>query len=90
MNVYTFVYGIQEEAHRFAYLNSQSGKLKTLTRSSLENIPGIGKKKAKLLLSAMTLSDLKLASEEQLCAIRGISAKDAAAIYAYFRKLNNE
>ena len=90
MNVYTFIYGIQEEAHRFAYLNSQSGKLKTLTRSSLENIPGIGKKKAKLLLAAMTLSDLKLASEDQLSAIRGISKKDAAEIYAYFRKLNNE
>ena len=90
MNVYTFVYNIQEEAHRFAYLNSQSGKLKSLKRSSLENIPGIGEKKARLLLAAMTLTDMRLASPEELAAIKGISKKDAENIYAYFRQLDEE
>lgn len=87
--VYAFVYNIQEEAHRFAYLNSQNSKLKSLTRSSLENIPGIGKKKAKLLLSAMTLSELKLAAAEELEKIRGISRKDAENITEYFRKIGS-
>ncbi len=90
MNVYTFVYNIQEEAHRFAYLNSQGGKLKSLTRSSLEDIPGIGKKKAKLLLAAMPLAELRIASEDALIAIAGISRRDAANIYAYFRELENK
>lgn len=87
--VYAFVYNIQEEAHRFAYLNSQNSKLKSLTRSSLENIPGIGKKKAKLLLSAMTLSELKLAAAEEVEKIRGISRKDAENITEYFRKIGS-
>ena len=56
-------------------------------KSSLEAIDGIGKKKAKLLLSAMSLSDLKIASEEELSAIDGISKKDAKNIYEYFRKI---
>lgn len=88
--VYAFVYNIQEEAHRFAYLSSQNSKLKSLTKSSLENIPGIGKKKAKLLLSAMTLSELRLADAEELEKISGISKKDAANIYEYFKNLGNE
>ncbi len=89
-NVYAFVYNIQEEAHRFAYLNSQSSKLKSLTKSSLENIPGIGKKKAKLLLSAMSLSDLKIAEISELEKIKGISKKDAESIYEYFKNIGNE
>jgi excinuclease ABC subunit C len=84
MNVYNLVFTIQEEAHRFAYLTSQSGKRKSLTRSSLENIRGIGKKKAKLLLSAMTLRELSVASTKELANIDGISAKDAENIYTYF------
>ena len=89
-NVYTFVYNIQEEAHRFAYLNSQSSKLRSLTRSSLEDIPGIGKKKAKLLISAMTLADLKIAKKEELENIKGISKKDAESIYNYFKNIGSE
>ena len=87
MNVYAFVYNIQEEAHRFAYLNSQNSKLKSLTSSSLEEIEGIGKKKAKILLSAMSISDIKIASEDELKAIKGISEKDAKNIYEYYRKI---
>ena len=89
-NVYTLVYNIQEEAHRFAYLNSQNSKLKSLTKSSLEKIPGIGKKKAKLLLSAMPLSNLKIASKEKLEEIPGISKKDAGNIYEYFKNIGSE
>lgn len=87
MNVYAFVYNIQEEAHRFAYLNSQNSKLKSLTASSLEKIKGIGKKKAKLLLSAMSISDIKIADWEELKKINGISEKDAKNIYEYYRSV---
>ena len=90
MNVYAFVYNLQEEAHRFAYLNSQSSKLKSLTSSSLEKIDGIGKKKAKLLLGAMNISDIKIASEDELKKIKGISEKDAKNIYEYYRKVGKE
>ncbi len=89
-NVYAFIYNIQEEAHRFAYINSQSSKLKSLTKSSLEKIPGIGKKKAKLLLSAIPFSDLKTANAENIEKIKGISKKDAENIYEYFKNIANE
>ena len=90
VDVYAFVYNIQEEAHRFAYLNSQNSKLKSMTRSSLENIPGIGEKKAKALLKAMSLSDIKIATAEDLEKIDGIGKKDAASIYEYFRSVGND
>ena len=69
---------------------SQNSKLKNMTRSSLEKIPGIGEKKAKALLKAMSLSDIRIASEEELERIDGIGKKDAAAIYGYFRSIENE
>ncbi len=86
MNVYTFIYNLQEEAHRFALKHSTGSKTKSLTKSSLEKIPGIGEKKAKLLLSAMPLAKIKKASVEEIEKIRGISRKDAEAIYNYFNK----
>ena len=83
--VYGFVYNIQEEAHRFAVKNASGAKTKTLTHSSLEKIEGIGPKKAKALLGAMTLSELREADEEKLRGVSGISAADAKRIYEYFK-----
>ena len=82
--VYSFVYNLQEEAHRFAVKHSSGAKRKTLTKSSLENISGIGEKKAKALLSAMSLSQIRCATEEELSKITGISKKDAEAIRSYY------
>ncbi len=86
MNVYAFIYNLQKEAHRFAYKGSQGAKRKALTHSSLEKIEGIGEKKAKLLLSAMTLSEIRFASACDLEKIKGISEKDARNIEAYFKE----
>ena len=85
MGVYTFVYNLQEEAHRFAVKNSQKAKTRTLTHSSLERIEGIGPKKAKALLSNMTLSEIRHATEEELSAVRGIGDGDAKRIVEYFK-----
>ena len=82
--VYAFVYNLQEEAHRFAVKSSQSAKIKTMTRSSLENIKGIGERKARALLSAMPLGKIRTASAEELRRIKGISASDAENIVSYF------
>ena len=86
MNVYTFVYNIQEEAHRFALKHSSGGKRKSLTRSSLEKITGIGPAKAKLLLAAMPLAKIKTAGVKELSSVKGISERDAEAIHDYFNK----
>ena len=84
-DVYAFIYNLQEEAHRFAVKSSQKAKTKTLTKSSLERIEGIGPAKAKKLLSAMPLSKIRVAEIDELRKI-GISEKDAESIYKYYRK----
>ena len=86
MNVYTFIYNLQEEAHRFALKHSSKDKSKKLTRSSLTKISGIGEKKAKILLDTMPYAKIKTASVKELSEIKGISKKDAEAIYEYFHK----
>ena len=86
-DVYAFVYNLQEEAHRFAVKSSQRAKTKTLTHSSLEKIRGIGAAKARALLSAMPLSVIRVASVEELSAVRGISERDAKEIHEYFRSV---
>lgn len=85
--VYVLIYKIQEEAHRIAVSSVMRAKSKTLTRSSLEKIPGIGPAKAKRLLAAFgSLRALSDADEKTLAAVRGISACDAGAIAAYFEE----
>ena len=84
--VYTFIYNLQEEAHRFAYKSSQNAKIKTMTTSTLERIDGIGPKKAKALLAAMPMARIKKASEDEIAAVRGISRPDAERIYKYYHK----
>ena len=86
MNVYTFIYNLQEEAHRFALKHSSNDKTKKLTRSSLTKIPGIGEKKAKALLDAMPYAKIKTASVKELSEIKGVSVKDAEAIHEYFNE----
>ena len=83
--VYTFIYKLQEEAHRFAVKGTMASKTKTLTHSSLEKIEGIGHAKAKKLLAAMSLSEIRVASEEKLSSIAGISAENAHAIATYYK-----
>lgn len=85
--IFTLIYKIQEEVHRFTVGKTLHQKRATLKRSSLEKIDGIGPAKAKNLLGAFgTLSALRQASEEQIAAVAGISNKDAQNVYLYFRQ----
>lgn len=91
MDVFRFVYGIQEEVHRYTVGRMMQAKRKTLKTSTLEAIPGIGQAKAKLLLSAMgSLTAVKKAQTADLSAIPGISTSDAERIYTYFRTDKNK
>ena len=83
--VYSFIYKIQEEAHRFAVKGTMTSKTKTLTRSSLEKIEGIGPAKAKRLLAQMPLSEIRVASEEKLASVKGITKENARAIANYYK-----
>ena len=83
--VFMLLYRIQEEVHRYTVSRMDAAKRKTLKTSSLEKIPGIGAVKAKKLLGALGgLGAIKQASVEQLAAVKGISERDAKAVYEYF------
>ena len=84
-SVFQFVYGLQEEVHRYSVSRMDSAKRKTLKRSVLEDIDGIGPAKAKKYMKAAgTLAAIKNASQDELEKM-GINAKDAAAIAEYFK-----
>lgn len=85
--IYMLIYKIQEEVHRYTVSRMDAAKRKTLTSSTLTRIKGIGDTKAKKLLSHFgSISALKAASEDEICAVKGVSRSDAAAIAEYFAK----
>lgn len=80
--VYSLVYRIQEEVHRFTVGKMEHAKRKTLSTSSLTRISGIGPAKAKKLLAAFGgMGALRRATEAEISAVSGISKKDAAEVY---------
>ena len=86
-DVFSLIYRIQEEVHRYTVGRMTQAKRKTVKSSSLTKINGIGDAKAKKLLSAFGgLAALKQASRDEIAAVPGISGKDADSIVAYFEK----
>lgn len=86
-SVFVFVYKLQEEVHRFSVSKMDTAKRKTLKRYSLENIDGIGKNKAKAIMSHFkTLAVLKKANVEEISQVKGIGSKDAEKIYMYLKE----
>lgn len=86
-DIFSLIYRIQEEVHRYTYGRMDQAKRKTVKTSSLTKIDGIGDAKAKKLLAAFGgLAGVKAASEEELARVSGISRRDAEAITRYFAK----
>ncbi len=85
--VYGLVYTMQEEAHRFAVKSVRRAKSKSLRHTALLEIPGIGPKKAQLLLAHYgSLARVKRADAGSLAAVPGIGEADARRIAAHFEK----
>ena len=84
-DLFSLIYRIQEEVHRYTVKCMENAKLKTLTTSTLTDIEGIGEVKAKKLLLAFDgLRAIREASVDELAEVKGISARDAEAIYAHY------
>lgn len=65
---------VRDEAHRFGLRHYRQRHKKTLTRSSLEDIPGVGRTTAeKLLKTFKSVSRLRQASEEEVAHVVGAS-----------------
>lgn len=84
--VFSFIYKLQEEVHRFTVSRMSKAKSRTLRHSVLEAVPGIGPAKAAVLLRAMgTVKAVKEATEDELAAVAGISRADAQSIVRYYQ-----
>lgn len=76
---------LRDEAHRFALAYHRQQRKLRQQASVLEEIPGLGKQRQKLLMEAFrSLARIQMATEEQLAQVPGIGPKLARQIYRYF------
>ncbi|MGL5695187.1 MAG: excinuclease ABC subunit UvrC [Peptostreptococcaceae bacterium] len=86
-NLYRFVASIQEEVHNYAITYHRSLRNKSLTKSILDDIQGIGEKRKKALLAYFKDIDaIKNASVEELGQVEGMNKASAESVYNFFRK----
>ena len=72
---------IRDEVHRFAISYHRQMRGRQFNRTILQDIEGIGEKKAESLLKAFgSAQEIAEKSVEELAAVKGISAKDAERI----------
>lgn len=84
--IYRFVAGIQEEVHRFSISYHRSLRDKKMTQSILDDIPGIGTKRKKALLSHfLSVDNIKKASFEEILSVEGMNQNSAENVYNFFK-----
>ena len=77
---------IRDESHRFAITSNRKKKNKSIKRSSLDNIKGLGPQKRKALMSYFqSIQSIKDASVDDLCKVSGISIKLAKDINIFYK-----
>ena len=76
---------IRDEAHRFAVTFHKKLRRRRTLRSALEDVPGVGMKRKRMLLSTLgSLKKIKTSSIEELARVPGMSLKAAEAVVHYF------
>ena len=73
---------VRDESHRFAITFHRELRDKAMTASVLDDVPGVGPKRKRLLMRAFgSLKRLRAASEEEIAATDGIPAEVAHAVW---------
>lgn len=76
---------VRDESHRFAITYHRKLRSDNISESSLDDIPGIGKKrKINILKEFGTMDKVKNASVEELTKIKGMNEKVATNVYEYY------
>lgn len=84
---FRLIYKIQEEAHRFAISYHRSLRSKSLFKSELDDIKGIGdKRKISLMKHFQSIDKIKGASVEDLSSVKGMNKAVAEELYNHFHK----
>lgn len=82
---FTFITGIQDEVHRFAIGYHKNRRSKAMLNSELLEIEGIGKSRAAALLKHFkTVSAIKNASVDELCAAPSMNKHAALRVYNHY------
>lgn len=80
-NLLLFLQKIRDESHRFAISFHRKRRTADAMRSALDTVPGVGKKRKKILLSHFkSIKRIRMASTEELSALPGISPQLAGTI----------
>src|SRR5207302_11514970 len=79
---------VRDEAHRFAIEFHRGRRDRAMTRSVLDELPGVGPARKRLLLQHFGTPERFLqASREELEAVPGVPGKVARDIYEYVHKI---
>ena len=77
---------VRDESHRFAITSNRKKKNKSIKRSSLDDVKGLGPKRKKDLMNYFkSIQSIKDASVEDLCKVSGISIKIAEDINLFYK-----
>jgi excinuclease ABC subunit C len=84
-HAFRLITNVQDEAHRFAISYHRSLRSKTVVKSQLDEVPGIGPARRQALLKKFgSLKNIKSATIEELSEVQGMNKKTAEMIYHYF------
>ena len=84
---FTFITSIQDETHRFANAYRKQQMRQKSYSSTLVQIPGVGPKLAKALMTQFgSVGAVRQASCEALAQTPGVGPRLAGEIYAWFRR----
>ena len=90
-DLFRLITRVQDEAHRFAITYHRSLRREAQLSSLLEEIPGIGPAKRKILTETFgSVNRIRALSAEELAAAPGISARDAEEIARFFAAAQEE
>ena len=82
---------VRDESHRFAITFHRKLRSKAFTKSILDDIPGVGKKRKQALLTHFeSLDNIYNASFDEICQVKSINQKLAKTIYETLKEDKKE